>query len=244
VWNWLDPLTLIAAVERVAAKHPHVRLFFPGPRHPYESFVPDMAMRAVAVDLSEKRGLNGKHVFWGDWVPYGERQNYLLEADVGCSMHFETIESHFSFRTRVLDYIWAGLPMIVTRGDAASEWVKAYQLGAVVDYQDVEGVSAAIEWLSAVPRSDYAARFEAARQARSWEQCAQPLVQFCRNPRRAPDRDLDRDWAKGPSREEVRALERQVERLQATVDGYERGRFIRLMRWLHGLRRKARGRSG
>ena len=151
---------------------------------------------------------------------------------------------YFSFRTRVLDYIWAGLPMVVTRGDAASEWVEQYGLGAVVDYRDVDGVVAAIDRLLSVPRADFAARFERARQARSWEQCALPLVRFCQNPRRAPDKVLDRDWAQGPSRQEVRALEREVERLRTTVAGYERGRFIRLMRWLHGLRRKARARLG
>jgi glycosyltransferase involved in cell wall biosynthesis len=244
VWNWLDPLTLIRAVERVAAKHPRVRLYFPGSRHPNQKLVPDMAMRQAAVDLCEERGLNGRHVFWGDWVPYEERQNYLLEADVGCSLHFETVESTFSFRTRILDYIWAGLPMVVTRGDASSEWVEQYGLGVVVDYLDVDGVAEAIDSLLAVPRTDFAARFEQARLARSWEQCAQSLVRFCQNPRRAPDKVLGHGWAKGASRKEVRVLEREIERLRATVDGYERGRFIRLMRWLHRTHRKVRARFG
>lgn len=240
VWNWLDPLTLIKAVERVTVKHPRVRLYFPGPRHPNQRFVPDMAMRQAAVDLCEERGLNGTHVFWGDWVPYEDRQNYLLEADVGCSLHFETVESTFSFRTRVLDYIWAGLPMVVTRGDAASEWVEQYGLGAVVDYLDVDGTAQAIDDLIETPRAEFAARFEQARRARSWEQCAQPLVRFCQSPRRSPDKVLGRDWAKGASREETRAREREIDRLKAKVAAYERGRFIRLMRWLHEKRRKVR----
>jgi glycosyltransferase involved in cell wall biosynthesis len=244
VWNWLDPLTLIEAVARLKSRHPDLRLYFPGARHPYQTFVPDMSMRQAAVDLCQERGLNGTHVFWGDWVPYEERQNYLLEADVGCSMHFETAESYFSFRTRVLDYIWAGLPMVVTRGDAASEWVERYGLGAVVDYGDVDGVARAIEELLARPRSGFRAAFELARQARSWAQCALPLVRFCDHPRRATDKVLERDWARGPNRSEVRALERELERLRETIAGYERGRFIRLMNWLHGLRRKARARLG
>lgn len=244
VWNWLDPLTLIEAVACLAVRHPGVRLYFPGSRHPYQAFVPDMAMRQAAFDLCEERGLNGTHVFWGDWVPYEERQNYLLEADVGCSMHFETVESYFSFRTRVLDYMWAGLPMVVTCGDAASEWVEQYGLGEVVGYRDVEGIVAAIERVLSVPRSDFAARFERARQARSWAQCALPLVRFCQKPRRAADKVLDRRWVQGPSRDEVRALEREVERLRETVAGYERGRFIRMMAWLNRLRQRARVRLG
>jgi len=244
VWNWLDPLTLIEAVERLATKQPNLRLYFPGSRHPYQTFVPDMAMRQAAVDLCEERGLNGTHVFWGDWVPYEQRQNYLLEADVGCSLHFETVESYFSFRTRVLDYIWAGLPMVVTRGDAASEWVEQYGLGEVVDYRDVEGVVMALERLLARPRSDFAERFGRARKARSWAQCALPLVRFCQAPRRAPDRVLERHWAKGPDRVDVRVLESELARLRETITGYERGRFIRMMSWLHRMRQKLRARLG
>jgi glycosyltransferase involved in cell wall biosynthesis len=242
VWNWLDPLTLIEALARVVRTHPTVRLYFPGPRHPYREFVPDMAMRQAAIRLSEERGLAGRNVFWGDWVPYNERQNYLLEADIGCSLHNESLESYFAFRTRVLDYIWAGLPMIVTGGDAASEWVEQYGLGAVVDYEDVQGVSEAIVRLLSAPRESFRERFEQARRQRSWEQCAQPLVRFCTHPRRAPDKGASRSGG-----ESLRALSRvqeqrdEIERLREAVAGYERGRFMRLMRWLHRLRRRISG---
>jgi hypothetical protein len=163
---------------------------------------------------------------------------------VGCSLHFESVETSFAFRTRVLDYIWAGLPMVVTRGDEASEWVERHGLGAVVDYLDVGGVAAAIEGLIAKPRSEFAARFERARRARSWEECARPLAQYCQNPRHAPDKALDREWANARSQQHVRSLEREVARLRALVAGYEQGRLMRLLRWLHGVRRKVRERFG
>jgi glycosyltransferase involved in cell wall biosynthesis len=247
VWNWLDPLTLIEALARVAQTDPRVRLFFPGPRHPYQEFVPDMAMRQRAVQLSETLGLSGRNVFWGEWVPYHERQNYLLEADVGCSLHVESLESYFAFRTRILDYIWAGLPMVVTRGDEASEWVERYGLGVVVDYQDVEGVAEAITRLLSTPREASQERFERARQDRSWEQSARPLVRFCLDPRRAPDKELGTDWFRTPAAGPHPGLsrfverEREIERLRETIAGYERGRFIRFMRWLHRVRRQVRG---
>jgi glycosyltransferase involved in cell wall biosynthesis len=258
VWNWLDPLTLLRALALVVQTQPRVRLFFPGPRHPYQEFVPDMAMRERAVALSQELGLAGRNVFWGDWVPYHERQNYLLEANIGCSLHYESIESTFSFRTRVLDYIWAGLPMILTRGDAASEWVERYGLGAVVDYQDTEGVAKAIVDLAAAPREAFQERFERARLERSWEHSAQPLVRFCLNPLHAPDLELEPQvaatWWKGLAAGFRSGLGqadgglwaaqgREMARLQDTIVGYEQGRFMRLMRWLHGARRKVtRGR--
>jgi hypothetical protein len=147
--------------------------------------------------------------------------------------------------------------MIVTRGDAASEWVEQHDLGIVVDYQDVEGVAQAIVDLVATPRKAFRERFERARMERSWEQSAQPLLRFCLNPRRAPDRAPDSPaaltWWTGLAagfRSGLGQVDgglwaaegREVERLQEAVAGYEQGRFMRLMRWLHGVRQKVGGR--
>jgi glycosyltransferase involved in cell wall biosynthesis len=253
VWNWLDPLTLIEALARVVQTHPGVRLFFPGPRHPYQEFVPDMAMHETAVTLSQELGLVERNVFWGEWIPYHERQNYLLEADIGCSLHYESLESTFSFRTRILDYVWAGLPMIVTRGDVASEWVERHGLGVVVDYRDTDGVARAILDLAATPREAFQERFERARLERSWEHSAQPLLRFCLNPYHAPDKErapqVTEAWwtrlAAGfrsgfgqVSGGLWSAQRREMERLQGIIGGYERGRLMRLMRWLHRVRQR------
>ena len=55
-------------------------------------------------------------VFFNDgWVPYAERGAWLAEADIGVSAHFDDIETRFAFRTRLLDYLWAGLPIVTTR---------------------------------------------------------------------------------------------------------------------------------
>jgi hypothetical protein len=121
----------------------------------------------------------------------------------------------------------------------------------VVDYEDVDGVADAIDRLLCVPRAQFEACFESARRARGWEQCAAALVRYCQNPYRAPDKVLDRDWAQGASRNQVRALEQEIqalkgetERLGATVAGYERGRFIRFMHWLHRVRHSIGERFG
>ena len=76
-----------------------------------------MRMVAAARSLSDELGLTDRHVFFNEgWVPYDTRQNFLLDADVGVSTHFDHVEAEFSYRTRVLDYLWAGLPVVMTRG--------------------------------------------------------------------------------------------------------------------------------
>lgn len=189
LWEWFDPLTAIRAVAEVAQVYPQVRLFFAGTKHPNPD-VPSMRICDAARHLSDALGLTNQVVFFNEWVEYGERENYLLEADIGISLHFNHIETRFSFRTRLLDYIWAGLPMIVTRGDAISQLVAKYNLGLVVDPGDIKGVRDAILELLQQPhfREQAASRFAAARAGLTWREAASPLLAFCRQPYRAADK--------------------------------------------------------
>jgi len=191
VYNWFDPLTLIRAMDRICAQRDDVKLFFMGVRHPTPGASGgDMADRAVTLSL--ELGLLNRCVFFNEWTPYRERQNYLLEADLGVSLHFDHLETHLSFRTRLLDYIWAGLPMVVTRGDVLSEVVERERLGWTVDGQDVEQVTSALLTGLDARRGDFSDRFAALAQTLVWERGMRPLLDFCREPRLAPDRQGER----------------------------------------------------
>ncbi len=93
IWDWLDPLTVIRAMAIARDRRPDMKLFFMGNRHPNPTDVPDMKMQDQALALAQNLDLLGKTVFFNDrWVPYAERANYLLEADIGVSAHFDHIE--------------------------------------------------------------------------------------------------------------------------------------------------------
>jgi glycosyltransferase involved in cell wall biosynthesis len=190
IWNWFDPLTLIRAVARIAETRDDVKLFFMGVRHP-NPLVEEMAMVRAAQELADELGLTDRHVFFNrDWVPYEERQSYLVEADLGVSTHFDTVETRFSFRTRVLDYLWAGLPIVSTRGDVLSELVDACGLGATVDVGDVRGLADAILGLAddAEARADASRRIAAVRDELAWPRVVArlaALVEAEGTPRRA-----------------------------------------------------------
>ncbi|HEV3402094.1 MAG TPA: glycosyltransferase family 2 protein, partial [Acidimicrobiales bacterium] len=61
IYNWLDPLTLLHAIDRVRDRRPDVRLFFLGLRHPNPA-VPEMRMAVAAQELATELGLVGTHV--------------------------------------------------------------------------------------------------------------------------------------------------------------------------------------
>ena len=93
IYNWFDPLTLLRAVDRLRVDQPTVRLVFMGMRHPNPG-VPEMRMAVATRHLSDELGLTDTHVFFNEgWVPYDERQNHLLDADIAVSTHFPHVET-------------------------------------------------------------------------------------------------------------------------------------------------------
>ena len=202
IWNWFDPLTLIRAAARIASELPTLRVLFPAGVSPSEQVLP-MRMAQEAKNLSDSLGLTGKIVFFGSgWIPYESRGTMLLEADVGVSLHLEDVETRYSFRTRVLDYLWAGLPIVTTEGDSMADLVEADDLGAVVPYGSVEALGDALLTLARDPgrrRSCSRRALEVAQRYR-WEVAAAQLVEYCRAPWTAPDRaalrseDLEVPW--------------------------------------------------
>lgn len=189
VYNWFDPLTLIHAVDRLAKRHPEVKLYFMGLKHPNPG-VPDMKIAWETQQLSEKLGLTGKHVFFNTgWVPYNERADYLMDADLGVSTHFHHIETAFSFRTRILDYLWSGLPIVATGGDTFGPLILENNLGRVVQPEDVDGLETALEEMLFDEAAIAEVKSGVARFAEDyrWKNVLTPLVEFCRFPRRAPD---------------------------------------------------------
>lgn len=189
VYNWFDPLTLIRAVDKLRAEHSDLRLFFLGMKHPNPN-VPEMQMANAARELSDALGLTNTAVFFNEeWVDYDDRQNYLLDADLGVSTHFLHVETTFSFRTRMLDYLWAGLPIVATGGDVFGRLIVSEGLGVTVDERNVDDLAAGIE--RAVYDPEFVAQCRAnvakTRAYFTWESTLAPLVEFCRTATRAAD---------------------------------------------------------
>jgi glycosyltransferase involved in cell wall biosynthesis len=178
IWRWLDALTPIRAVQRLNDSGRDVHLFFLGVDRPSSdpSRVPSAA--EAAIEFARERGLEGTRVHFKEgWTPYAERAAYLLDSDVGVSAHHDHLEARFSYRTRVLDYVWAGLPAVTTGGDSVAELVERERLGETVPPGDDEGFAVACARMLDSPPS-------ARGSAPAWPVAARPLIDFCLDPER------------------------------------------------------------
>ena len=260
LWMWLDPLTAIRAIDRVWKIRQDVRLIFPGTHRPMPGQVHPPTHYNEARLEAERLGLLDKAVFFSDWIDYADWPNVLLESDLAVTLHYEdTLEAHLAFRIRLLDCIWAGLPVITTSGDITGELIQQYNLGEVVRSQDVPGLAQKITLLLEIPRQVFQQRASFARTQMTWEKAAQPIIRFCREPRRAPDKEFSKRRIGYPyfleepplveDNAHLQALVihtlgerehylRQNQELLELVQAFERRRIVRFLDWLVNLKRR------
>jgi len=191
IWNWFDPLSLIKAMKIINQKRSDIKLVFMGVKPP-DPHLPTTEISRQAIELAKQLEIMNQCVFFNtDWIPYEERQNFLLDADIGVSTHFDHLETHFSFRTRILDYLWAELPMLATEGDSFAELIERYQLGLIVPYQSEQAIADAILHLIDDPHQLQQIKQNVARIREQfyWNSVIAPLSQMIDRLSKEPPRD-------------------------------------------------------
>lgn len=194
LYQWFDPLTPIKAVHRLVSEGARVHLVFIGVKHPNASIV-QHDMCACAVDLATELGLIDKFVHFNfGWVDYDDRHNFLLDADAGISSHFDNPETRFSFRTRMLDYLWCDLPIIATQGDVFGDSLIPQGTGISVGFEDLEGWVQAITILMTdkSERQKYQDNVRNYSKGFRWDSVVHPLLEKLETMTVAPDRSLVR----------------------------------------------------
>lgn len=183
IYEWFDVETLIQAFNQLKQTSPEIKLYFQGGKHP-NTDISEMPVVARAKRLASELGLLDKTIFFNDsWVSLEDRENYLMEADLGVTSHFDSLETTFAFRTRMLDYIWAGLPVVTTQGDFFAKEVQRLELGVVTKFSDPEDLSKSIRGL--LEDDDYYAQARkeliSLRASYYWDTIVVPLIQAIHN---------------------------------------------------------------
>jgi glycosyltransferase involved in cell wall biosynthesis len=189
IWNWLDPITAIKSVWELSRHRNDIKLVFLGIKHP-DPKLPEMQKCIEAINFCKELELLDEYVFFNEWAPYDLRQNFLLEADVGISIHQKRIETEFSYRTRVMDYIWARLPIITTEGDSIAKLVKEENIGEVVKYENAQNLARVLDSTLSNKslREIYKRNLNKIAPKYLWQNVAAPLADYCAKSEPAPDK--------------------------------------------------------
>lgn len=179
LYDWYDPWTLLDALA--ALERPGWVLLLirnPNPGTPQRLF-------AEVEARCRRLGWWGERVRALDWVPVERRYDLLRDVDVLVAPHRPSLETRLSLRTRFLDALAAGCPVVTTEGGAMSRLLREHGAGWVVPPGDAGALAKAlVEALDAAPGAAWRQGAAALLASFRWEQALQPLLRFCREPRR------------------------------------------------------------
>jgi glycosyltransferase involved in cell wall biosynthesis len=198
--SWYDPETLLRAIKTAREADPRLKLLFLSTGHP-NPLVPSMDAVPEAKRLSAELGLPPEAVIFNDgWIEYKRRGSVFRRADIGVSIHKTHFETRYAFRTRMLDYLKYGLPIVGTEGDVFAELVAVERLGRVVRSGDVEDLARALVALAgdAEERAAIRGRMAVVCERFLWERTVAPLAAWC-------ERTLAGDFRllRRPARDEI-----------------------------------------
>ncbi len=191
IWNWLDPVTLVAAWPEVIHKVRNAHLVFLGTRYPNPQ-VPEHSKARETMAAANAIGEKGKTIHFIEWLAYPDHQALLGEANVGVTLQPEHVEAHFSIRTRVIDYFWSHLPTLVSEGDITAEWVKEFRVGEVVRAGDVREVAASLIRMLGHSHEYYSAGFARMQKRFLWGNLVDPIRRYILTGQPAADLEATR----------------------------------------------------
>jgi glycosyltransferase involved in cell wall biosynthesis len=193
LYDWYDPWTLLIALEQLEQRTWTLLLI----RNPNPDSTPQRLLGEVEARC-RKLGWWGSRVRCIDWVPADRRYDLLRDVDLLVAPHRPSLETRLSLRTRFLDAMAAGCPVVTSDGGAMSRMLREHGAGWVVPPGDGEALALAL----AEALEDEDARERSRAGARellrgfAWDRALEPLVRFCREPKIDPFKER---WVQRPA---------------------------------------------
>lgn len=181
LWRWLDAETAIRSVASLADPRPDVKLVFTAGRIP-NGDAERHSVLAEAKALAGQLGVLDRSVFFlEEWVPFARRAEYIADADVGLTLHRHADEASLAARARYMDYLLAGLPCVLGRGDETADRFERAGFATLVPAADPDAVGTALLGLLEPDAAAAARRAgrELAEEFR-WDRAAAPLLEALR----------------------------------------------------------------
>lgn len=188
VWNWNDGQTLVKAMKRLQKEK--VKLIFQGFRHPdKEQKLSREAKKTL--QIAKTSGLINKNIFFPDqWIPFHQRGNYLTECDVGVVSSPDIPEASLFLKTRVYDYLWGELPIILNECEAFAPIIEEKELGLVAKTGDARDWAGKIRQLKSnrTLRNKIIKNIRNYKKELTWNKTLKPVERYLDRPTRLKDK--------------------------------------------------------
>ena len=175
LYDWYDPWTLLDALARLDRPWTLLLIRNPNPEGTPQRLFAEVESRCRTL------GWWGSRVQVRDWVPAERRYDLLRDVDLLVAPHKPSLETRLSLRTRFLDALAAGCPVVTSEGGAMSRLLTDHHAGWVAPVGDAPALARVLAEALDHPESRRAGARELAA-AFEWDRVLEPLVRFCREP--------------------------------------------------------------
>ena len=154
-----------------------------GARSP-DPLVPAVARRRPGRASARASSASSDAIEIVDWVAHDERRARLARADAAVTLDPGGIEARYAFRTRLVDALAAGLPIIATTGELVADEAAARGAGFTVPAGNPDALAELLVDARRRSRAAHAARARMAparRRRWDYERTVAPLAAWCRD---------------------------------------------------------------
>jgi Glycosyltransferase len=184
IYDWYDPILAVEAVAMARQQIPTLSITFT--THPNPSITPQGKSAELLAHVRQHH--YETFVRLQPWVEYDSRAEFYARFAAALLTFPSSLETDLSMRTRVYDYLWAGLPVISSSAPGTDELIEHYGAGEVVRDGSASPIAAAlVRVLSERPAIQK--RLAAFAADHQWQRTLAPLTEFVRAPRIDPHKE-------------------------------------------------------
>lgn len=120
LYPWFRIDEFLEAIKKLS-KNREIKFVIVGSKNPFNSNPDFIRQHEKAYSYAVKNKLLDKSLYFVDWVDFNKRIDWYKNANLVISLNQPGDENIFSWRTRVMDYVWGDLVVITNGGDPLSD---------------------------------------------------------------------------------------------------------------------------
>jgi glycosyltransferase involved in cell wall biosynthesis len=176
IYPWFDVTILIDAMKILRDKH-NIVLTMVGIQNPFitnPDFLKTVENVKKKIELENISDVINIH----EWVDYESRADWYLDSDIIITINKPGIENEFAWRTRLVDYVWSGIPVLTNGNDPLGELLIKYGAAARCDIESAETLAESIQRLIIDKESlrKMSQRMKEYRPKLYWDKLVKPIV--------------------------------------------------------------------
>ncbi|HWT40313.1 MAG TPA: hypothetical protein VN081_03545, partial [Dongiaceae bacterium] len=150
IYPWFRIEEYLQSIKQLSSNK-KFKFVFVGGKNPFNANEDIARQYTKAVEFAKTNNLLDKSMYFVDWVDFDTRINWFRNAAVIVSLNQPGKENIYSWRTRVMDFVWGEAATITNGGDPLSEEMVTNNAAIKLDALSSEAITQALQTLQEKP---------------------------------------------------------------------------------------------